>query len=559
MGWINASIWSPSSPGTTPWPPPTHTPAAVIPSPRPGARSAAANFPTSRDRLTSTRTAPRFYKPDDGGTYLTDANDKVILYLPRKDGTRQNFTDDHRPYPFRPRCRQQPAGGKRGVRRLSSEGECTYTHTGTLPTITAGSKTYTEYFLYTCYVGPGWYGNVGVNINSSKGPNVCVGDSGFNGGQANGTTISAHPQLSYVRTYRGFRSSATASGYQSTGVKGGTQYGTIGSTGPSAATTFVNHDFLLADLGKKTSCATQMPTSLFAANAGAYVCISPDNLTDVTDQCPSVWPLTPTSGSGSVTYALTVTPAGNGTGNVTSDTGGIACGSNCSAVIAKDNGVVLTAAPVSGSTFDGWTNCPSGNTGSTCTLTMSNDVEVGAIFNTGVVVASYTLAVGKSGSGTVTGSIGRHQLRQRLFGHLCVRHLGHSDGRSRQWPDLRRLERRCLQRFDGDHLHLDNVGESHGAGHVQRDGGVVHDDRKRRDEGQVRNGDGQPGHGGKQLFVGRWGRQQELHLHFAGACRPAVHPAQLTAPGASKPSDNYDLTKTVTANCGTQSPPSTNF
>lgn len=338
-----------------------------------------------------------YVDPDTLVTYWKHGDN--VLMLRAKDGVAQEFTKIAGRVLFDPAVANDLPAANEVLVRLSSEGECVFTNTGTLPTTTDGGF---KYFSYTCYVGPGWYGNVGVNIYSNKVPNVCVGDSGFNGGQANGTTISAHPWPASVRTYRGFRSTATTSGYQSTGVKGGTQYGTIGNAGPDAAMTFLNHDFLLTKIPKKGSCATQMPASLFAANAGSYVCITPDQYLLEPDRCPSVWPLTPTSGGGTVTYELTVTKTGsNGFGTVTSNTGGISCGNNCSAVIAENTQIVLTAAALSGSVFDGWTNCPSGNTGNTCTVTMFDDVAVGALFSTGAAGTPYALTVGTSGSGTV--------------------------------------------------------------------------------------------------------------------------------------------------------------
>jgi len=56
---------------------------------------------------------------------------------------------------------------------------------------------------------------------------------------------------------------------------------------------------------------------------------------------------------------LTVTKSGAGTGTVTSNTGGINCGTACAASYATSTPVTLTATPATGSTFMGWTggNC----------------------------------------------------------------------------------------------------------------------------------------------------------------------------------------------------------
>ena len=102
-------------------------------------------------------------------------------------------------------------------------------------------------------------------------------------------------------------------------------------------------------------------------------------------------------------YALNVTKAGTGTGNVTSDTGGMDCGTGttCSVLYAAGASVVLTATAEPGSTFTSW----SGVTGCTgtgpCTVSMTAATNVTATFTP----TPYTLTVTKNatgGTGTVT-------------------------------------------------------------------------------------------------------------------------------------------------------------
>jgi len=79
-----------------------------------------------------------------------------------------------------------------------------------------------------------------------------------------------------------------------------------------------------------------------------------------------------------------LTVANIGSGTVTSDTGGIDCGSICSATYNNNTTVVLTATPGSGYFFTGWSG-PCSGTG-TCTIAMSQSRSVTATFNqTGVV------------------------------------------------------------------------------------------------------------------------------------------------------------------------------
>lgn len=101
-------------------------------------------------------------------------------------------------------------------------------------------------------------------------------------------------------------------------------------------------------------------------------------------------------GGNPTTYQLGVTRAGTGAGTVTSSTGGINCGSTCSAAIAANATVTLTAAAAAGSSFGGWSGCT--GTGNTCTVSMTQARSVTATF-TSTTGGSYALAVTKAGTG----------------------------------------------------------------------------------------------------------------------------------------------------------------
>jgi hypothetical protein len=80
-----------------------------------------------------------------------------------------------------------------------------------------------------------------------------------------------------------------------------------------------------------------------------------------------------------VTYSLTVTTAGSGTGTVTSQPGGIDCGTICSAVYASGKVVTLTASQADGTVFTGWTGSGCSGMGS-CVVTMDAARSVTATF-----------------------------------------------------------------------------------------------------------------------------------------------------------------------------------
>ncbi len=94
-------------------------------------------------------------------------------------------------------------------------------------------------------------------------------------------------------------------------------------------------------------------------------------------------------------FALTASKTGNGSGSVTSNPAGVACGATCTTNFNSAVGsVTLTATPNSGSSFTGWSGACSGT--GTCTVTMNAAQTVTANFILGPL---YGLTVNKSGSG----------------------------------------------------------------------------------------------------------------------------------------------------------------
>jgi virginiamycin B lyase len=111
-----------------------------------------------------------------------------------------------------------------------------------------------------------------------------------------------------------------------------------------------------------------------------------------------------TEGSGNnigriTTGALTITEAGTGGGQVTSNPAGIACGGNsdqCSAIFILGTPVALTASASPGSVFSGWSGGGCSGT-SPCMLTLGTDTAVTATF---AALPSYTLSVESAGTGS---------------------------------------------------------------------------------------------------------------------------------------------------------------
>jgi hypothetical protein len=120
--------------------------------------------------------------------------------------------------------------------------------------------------------------------------------------------------------------------------------------------------------------------------------------------CQDAPDLTEQSAFASVTYRLTVTGLGTGTGKVTSSPAGINCSitlgtaatTGCSFSFAAATTVTLTAAPASGHSFVGWGNFCVGVT-KPCKIKMGSSKTVSAEFLKGPFTVRITSASGGSG------------------------------------------------------------------------------------------------------------------------------------------------------------------
>ncbi len=79
-----------------------------------------------------------------------------------------------------------------------------------------------------------------------------------------------------------------------------------------------------------------------------------------------------------LSFALTVTSAGSGTGTVTSDVGGINCPPSCSSTQTQGTAIKLTATPAAASKFTGWSGACTGT--GVCTVTLDGAKNVTATF-----------------------------------------------------------------------------------------------------------------------------------------------------------------------------------
>ncbi len=79
-------------------------------------------------------------------------------------------------------------------------------------------------------------------------------------------------------------------------------------------------------------------------------------------------------------FLLTIQKEGSGDGVVVSNPAGISCGVDCSEVFFNGTIVTLNAAPITGSDFDGWLNCPLVNQTDQCLTSVESSHTIRAVF-----------------------------------------------------------------------------------------------------------------------------------------------------------------------------------
>lgn len=118
--------------------------------------------------------------------------------------------------------------------------------------------------------------------------------------------------------------------------------------------------------------------------------------------------VTATFSQNAVTFPLTVTTAGTGTGTVTSAPAGITCPTTCASNFTSGTLVTLTAAPSTDSFFGGWNGACAGTT-PTCTVTVDQARTTNASF-TRVTAQSFALAVAPTALTVQQGATATSQL-----------------------------------------------------------------------------------------------------------------------------------------------------
>ncbi len=99
-------------------------------------------------------------------------------------------------------------------------------------------------------------------------------------------------------------------------------------------------------------------------------------------------------------YTLSVGMDGTGSGTVTSNPAGIDCSSDCSEVYTHGTSVTLSAAPVAGSSFTGWSGACTGT--GVCTISLTAAQSVTATFTLDPLTFDLTVTNAGTGTGTIS-------------------------------------------------------------------------------------------------------------------------------------------------------------
>ena len=246
------------------------------------------------------------------------------------------------------------------------------------------------------YVSIAWT-NIGGNWPNQTLP-LDVAQLGFTAAAAGTAAVN----VSFSSTAAGYDGSATNA---SVNISGGTTYGlTVQKTGTGTGTVTSSPTGIdcgsdcTEDYNENTQViltATAGTDSTFSGWTGGG-CSGTETCVVTMDQAQSV---TAAFETVSVpTHSLTVQKDGSGSGTVNSSPTGIDCGSDCTEDYNENTQVILTAVPVTDSSFFGWTGGGCSGTG-TCLVTMDQAQSVTATFET-VHVPTHSLTVQKDGAGS---------------------------------------------------------------------------------------------------------------------------------------------------------------
>lgn len=171
-----------------------------------------------------------------------------------------------------------------------------------------------KFYNYTCYLGGGWNGNIGIVMNNpSQRDKACLGDPSYAIGTPHGPEIAtrrAYRGMIYVKDENGDKAIHEETGlplYRTIGIRDGAALPETEDEPP----VYPGHDFVVTDLGPNATAVDCIESNqgggpltrgdsradtpsmtdeslpfgtLFGGVPGDFVCLNPDNITDYNEQ-----------------------------------------------------------------------------------------------------------------------------------------------------------------------------------------------------------------------------------------------------------------------------------
>ena len=287
-------------------------------------------------------------------------------------------------------------------------GDCSVTNTGSCVTTVTGDEDVTATFnLITYTVNAAKAGNGSGSITSAPAGISCGATCSTSYNYNTPITLTASADTG--STFTDWQGDCTANGSSCSTTA-------TGARNVTATFTLITYTVSVTKTGNGTGAITTTPGSIdcgttcdtsFDYNTVVTLTAAPDTgsfLAGWEGDCIADGLSCATTITGArnitatftlITYTLSVTKTGNGTGVITSTLGGIDCGVTCSTSLDYNTPVTLTAAADTGSYFTGWEGDCTAD-GLSCATTVTGTRDVTATFT----LITYTVSITKDGNGS---------------------------------------------------------------------------------------------------------------------------------------------------------------
>ncbi len=314
---------------------------------------------------------------------------------------------------------QAPVGPNRtiSVAAFDAEGRKIFSGSSGVTELVAGQPNNLEITLAPTFIVTVQKQGAGSGTVSSSPPGIDCGGTcaaPFDAGTSVSLSAAAAPLSTFVGWNGGGCSgtgaclvsgTATVTAVFETAVS--TESLTVTKSGTGTGTVTSNPSGISCGDGCSANFASGSPVVLTAAPSGGSTFTGWSGACSGTETCTLVM-----NGNQTVNAEFTAAPATavlsvmkTGNGTVTSSPAGINCGETCSFAFTSGSVVRLTAAPIGGATFVGWSGGGCSGTGA-CDVVMNGNQTVTATFVPPPSMATLTVTTEGTGTGTVSSAPG---------------------------------------------------------------------------------------------------------------------------------------------------------